>query len=75
MSQPRERMTWAQRHGEGREPRQQLVAHDGPQLIAASDESDDLRWFPLREARAREPEVSLARLFDKALFIRQSIVF
>lgn len=46
-----------------------LVVADPDEPLAITDESTDLRWFPLAEARALTEERSMIRQFDKLLWL------
>ncbi len=46
-----------------------LVVADPHEPLAITDESTDLRWFPLAEARALTEERSMIRQFDKLAWL------
>lgn len=49
-----------------------LVVAPIPEPLQLSEESTDLRWFSLTEARALSAERSLLRLFDKLAWLKAS---
>jgi hypothetical protein len=49
-----------------------LIRADRGEALVITDESNDLRWFPLDEARRVTSERSMHRQFDKLALLRQS---